>query len=62
MGLFYKLFPDETVSCKGDPCHGSRKVKTNYSFLHNGGSEIIKPLVIGKWENFDAVRFKTIVM
>lgn len=55
-GLFYKLLPNKTLQLKGEKCYGGKKAKEKLSVLlcaNMDGSDFLKPLVIGKYENPD---------
>jgi hypothetical protein len=52
--LFYKLMPNKTLQLKGEKCHGGKKSKERLTVLATSnmyGSEEIKLLVIGKFQN-----------
>ena len=53
-GLFYKLLPNKTMTRKGQLCTGGKLSKERITVLltaNADGSEKLKPLVIGKYEN-----------
>lgn len=53
-GLFYKLMPEKTLQLKGEKCSGGKRSKDRLTLLvalSMDGSENLKLLVIGKFEN-----------
>lgn len=53
-GLFYKCEPAKSLHLKGEQCHGGKRSKERISVLvraNMDGSEKLKPLVIGKFQN-----------
>ena len=61
-GLFYKLLPDKTLNRKGKTCTGGKLSKERLTVLlcaNASGTDKLKPLVIGKYENprcFSAIK------
>jgi hypothetical protein len=58
-GLFYNLRPSETLTYKGDSCHGRTKSKQRVTILlgfNADGKEKLPPLVIGKYNKPDYFR------
>jgi len=61
-GLFYNLQPSETLTYKGDSCHGGTKPKQQVSFLFEwkvDGSNKVPPLLTGRYRSlhcFENVR------
>ncbi|OUC40836.1 DDE superfamily endonuclease [Trichinella nativa] len=54
MGLFYRILPDKTLTFKGENCSGGKLSKERLTVLlccNESGTEMLKPLVIGKAKN-----------
>ena len=54
LGFFFKLLPNKTLKMKGEKCFGGKKSKERISVLlcsNMDGTEMVKPLVIGKFQN-----------
>ncbi|XP_037290737.2 tigger transposable element-derived protein 4 [Rhipicephalus microplus] len=52
-GLFYNMQPDQTLTFKGEGCHGGKRSKERLTVLlcaNEDGSEKLPALVIGKFE------------
>jgi DDE superfamily endonuclease/Tc5 transposase DNA-binding domain/CENP-B N-terminal DNA-binding domain len=59
-GLFYKLLPNKTMSRKGKTCTGGKLSKERVTVLlcsNATGTDKLKPLVIGKYENPRCFKF-----
>ncbi|KRZ81108.1 Tigger transposable element-derived protein 6, partial [Trichinella sp. T8] len=54
MGLFYRILPDKTLTFIGENCSGGKLSKERLTVLlccNESGTEMLKPLVIGKAKN-----------
>ena len=52
--LFFKLLPNKTLKMKGEKCFGGKKSKERILVLlcsNMDGTDMVKPLVIGKFQN-----------